>query len=93
MELGPSNIRANAILPGALEGARVDRVMGAKAKALGVSVEKVRKRAVSNISLRRMVSAQDIADMALFLVAPSGRTFLAQLCQCVATKQCSASVT
>ena len=78
MELGPSNIRVNAILPGAVEGERADRVISAKAKALGVSVEEVRERFVSPISLRRMVSSQDIADMALFLVSPSGRNISGQ---------------
>jgi NAD(P)-dependent dehydrogenase (short-subunit alcohol dehydrogenase family) len=77
MELGPSNIRVNALLPGVVEGERVDRVVSAKAKALGVSIEEFRERFVSTISLRRMVSAQDIADMALFL-ATSGRNISGQ---------------
>jgi len=78
MELGPSNIRVNAILPGAVEGERADRVISAKAKALGVSFEEVRERFVSPISMRRMVTAQDIADMALFLAAPLGRNISGQ---------------
>jgi NAD(P)-dependent dehydrogenase (short-subunit alcohol dehydrogenase family) len=78
MELGPSNIRVNAILPGVVEGDRVDRVVSAKAEALGVSVEEFREQFVSSISLRRMISAQNIADMALFLAAPSGRNISGQ---------------
>lgn len=78
IELGPSNIRVNAILPGVVEGERVDRVVRAKAGALGVSVEEFRERFVSPISLRRMVDAQDIADMALFLATPSGRNISGQ---------------
>lgn len=78
MELGPSNIRVNALLPGVVEGDRVDRVISAKAEALGVSVEEFRERFVSSISLRRMISAQDIADMALFLATPSGRNISGQ---------------
>ena len=35
MELGPANIRVNAIQPGAVEGERIERVIAAKAKALG----------------------------------------------------------
>jgi NAD(P)-dependent dehydrogenase (short-subunit alcohol dehydrogenase family) len=73
IELGPSNIRVNAIQPGVVEGERVDRVISAKAKALDVSVEAFRERFVSTISLRRMVSAQEIADMALFLATAAGR--------------------
>lgn len=78
MELGPSNIRVNAILPGVVEGDRVDRVIDAKAEVLGISVEEFRERFVSPISLRRMVSAQDIAGMALFLATPSGRNISGQ---------------
>jgi len=78
MELGPSNIRVNALLPGVVEGDRVDRVVSAKANALGVSIEEFRERFVATISLRRMVSAQDIADMALFLATPSGRNISGQ---------------
>ncbi|TMG83552.1 MAG: SDR family oxidoreductase, partial [Betaproteobacteria bacterium] len=39
MELGPANIRVNAIQPGIVEGERIERVISAKAKALGVSFE------------------------------------------------------
>ena len=78
IELGPSNIRVNAIQPGVVEGERVDRVISAKAKALDLSVEAFRERFVSTISLRRMISAQEIADMALFLATPAGRSISGQ---------------
>lgn len=72
MELGPSNIRVNAICPGIVEGARIDKVIEAKAKALGITFEEQRERQLSKVSLRRMVSAQDIANMALFLASDAG---------------------
>lgn len=78
MELGPSNIRVNALLPGVVEGDRVDRLLRAKARALGVDAAEFRERFVSPISLRRMVSAQDIANMALFLATPAGRSISGQ---------------
>ncbi|MBS0326913.1 MAG: SDR family oxidoreductase [Proteobacteria bacterium] len=78
IELGPSNIRVNAILPGVVEGDRVDRVVRARAEALGVGVEESHERFVAPISLRRMVRAQDIADMALFLTTPSGQNISGQ---------------
>ena len=78
MELGPSDIRVNAIVPGVVEGERLDRLLKTKAQALGVGVEAFRERFVSTISLRRTVGAQDIADMALFLAAPSGRNISGQ---------------
>jgi len=78
MELGPSNIRVNALQPGVVEGERVDRVISARAKALGISDDAFREQFVSTISLRRMVSAQDIANMALFLATPAGRNISGQ---------------
>jgi NAD(P)-dependent dehydrogenase (short-subunit alcohol dehydrogenase family) len=72
IELGPANIRVNAILPGIVAGERQERVIGAKAKALGIGPEEQRERMLSKVSLRRMVSAQDIANMILFIASPAG---------------------
>jgi len=78
MELGPSNIRVNAIQPGVVEGERIDRVISAKAKALGKSFDEIRDQMVSKVSLRRMVSPYDIANMALFLATDAGRNVSGQ---------------
>jgi NAD(P)-dependent dehydrogenase (short-subunit alcohol dehydrogenase family) len=72
VELGPDNIRVNAILPGAVDGPRIQRVISAKADSLGVLYEEMEKRYVSQASLRRMVTADDIAGMAVFLASPAG---------------------
>lgn len=73
IELGPSNIRVNAILPGVVAGARQDRVLAAKAQARGISFEEQRDYALSRVSMRTMVEAEDIASAALFLVSDAGR--------------------
>ncbi len=78
IELGLANTRVNAIQPGVVEGTRVDRVVEARAQELGTSFEEEMARLVAPISLRRTVSAQDIADMALFLASPSGRSISGQ---------------
>ena len=78
MELGPSNIRVNAIQPGVVEGDRIDRVISAKSKALGVSFDEFKQQLLSKVSLRRMVSPQDIANMALFLATDAGRNISGQ---------------
>ncbi|MBM3393890.1 MAG: SDR family oxidoreductase, partial [Betaproteobacteria bacterium] len=39
MEVGTDNIRVNAIQPGAVEGDRIDRVIQAKADAMGISFD------------------------------------------------------
>lgn len=66
-ELGPHNIRVNAILPGVVAGERMDRVIDARAKTLDISFESMRDQYLEKISLRRMVTMEDVAAMALFL--------------------------
>lgn len=78
MELGPSNIRVNAILPGAVSGDRIERVISAKAEALGIDKDAMRERLVSKVSLRSMVSPQDIANQILFICSPAGRVISGQ---------------
>jgi NAD(P)-dependent dehydrogenase (short-subunit alcohol dehydrogenase family) len=78
IELGPSNIRVNAIQPGIVEGARIDRVIKAKSAALGRTEEDFEQELLSAVSLRKMVTAQDIANMALFLATPAGASISGQ---------------
>ncbi|CDM23823.1 SDR family oxidoreductase [Castellaniella defragrans] len=66
IELGKDGIRVNAILPGAVEGPRIRAVIEAKAKILGRPVEEIAARYENQASLGRMVTARDIANMALF---------------------------
>ncbi|MDQ2963898.1 MAG: SDR family oxidoreductase [Pseudomonadota bacterium] len=78
MELGPANIRVNAIQPGIVEGERIERVISAKAKALGVGFDDYKRQLLSKVSLRRTVSPADIANMALFLATDAGRNISGQ---------------
>ncbi|MFM0192809.1 SDR family oxidoreductase [Paraburkholderia strydomiana] len=77
-ELGPSNVRVNAILPGVVEGERMDRVISARADALGIPFNAMREEYLKKISLRRMVTVDDIAAMALFLASPAGSNVTGQ---------------
>jgi NAD(P)-dependent dehydrogenase (short-subunit alcohol dehydrogenase family) len=72
MELGPFGIRVNALCPGAVEGERIDRVIAAKAQARGLSEDEMRAVMTQDTSMKTFVTAQDIADMALYLASPSG---------------------
>ena len=78
IELGPHGIRVNAILPGVVEGERIHSVIGARADALGVSYEEMERQYVAQASLRRMVSAADVANMVLFLCSDAGRNVSGQ---------------
>jgi NAD(P)-dependent dehydrogenase (short-subunit alcohol dehydrogenase family) len=73
VEAGPDKVRVNCIQPGIVEGERVERIIAAKAESLGVSPEEVLNRMVEGISLKTTVTAQDIANTALFLASAAGR--------------------
>ena len=72
-EAGPEGVRVNCIQPGVVEGDRVERVIEAKAKGFGVTNDEIRARMLASVSLQTMVSAQDIANTALFLATDAGR--------------------
>jgi NAD(P)-dependent dehydrogenase (short-subunit alcohol dehydrogenase family) len=71
-ELGPHGIRVNAILPGIIEGPRIEAVIAARAGQLGISHEEMTGRYLQNISLRRMTSPYDVAAMVAFLLSDAG---------------------
>lgn len=78
IELGPFGIRVNTILPGIVEGPRMQGVIATRAKQLGIGYDEMEKRYLEKISLRRMVSMDDIASMVLFLCSPAGRNISGQ---------------
>jgi NAD(P)-dependent dehydrogenase (short-subunit alcohol dehydrogenase family) len=78
MELGEDKIRVNAIQPGVVEGARIDKVIADKAKAVGISFEQQRNISLERVSMKQMVSPYDIANMALYLASPVGATITGQ---------------
>ncbi|MEN5062756.1 SDR family oxidoreductase [Achromobacter aegrifaciens] len=72
MELGPSNIRVNSVLPGVVSGDRVERVIAARAAAGGVTNDAMREQLVNKVSLRRMTSPQDVANQVAYLCSDEG---------------------
>jgi NAD(P)-dependent dehydrogenase (short-subunit alcohol dehydrogenase family) len=78
MELGPAGIRVNAILPGIVAGERQERVIAAKAASYGIGHEAMRQQLLAKVSLRKMVTAQDIANQILFICSPAGASISGQ---------------
>jgi len=72
-EAGPDKVRVNCIQPGVVEGERIERVIGAKAKGLGLSFEETKRKMLEGVSMHTTVTAQDIANTALFLASDAGR--------------------
>ena len=78
LELGPFGVRVNAILPGVVEGPRMDGVIRARAEELGIGFEEMKERYLEKVALGRMVTAEDVANMALFLCSPLGANISGQ---------------
>lgn len=78
-ELGPFGIRVNAILPGAIRGERIQRVIERKAAALNVLPEEYERDMLRFISLRTMVEPEDVAAMICFLASPQGARISGQM--------------
>ncbi|HEY8191301.1 MAG TPA: SDR family oxidoreductase [Alphaproteobacteria bacterium] len=77
-ELGPHGIRVNALLPGIVEGPRIEIVIRNRAEKEGVPYAEMEEKYKNMASLQRMVSAQDVANQALFLCTPGGRNISGQ---------------
>ncbi|MFG1193051.1 MULTISPECIES: SDR family oxidoreductase [Xanthobacter] len=71
-ELGPANVRVNAILPGFVAGPRHERNAEARAKILGISLQDHKKSILSKISKRELTQPEDVANSALFLASKLG---------------------
>lgn len=78
LELGRHNITVNAIAPGAVEGDRIDRVIAGQAAVRGISESTMRKSFTDRSPLRRMTTAEDIAQVAVFLCSDHARNISGQ---------------
>ena len=78
IELGPRGIRANALLPGIVEGERQNKVIDAKAKVKNVSFKVMKDEILSGASLNRFVTHDDLAEQAHFLCSPLGKNISGQ---------------
>jgi NAD(P)-dependent dehydrogenase (short-subunit alcohol dehydrogenase family) len=79
IELGQYGIRANAILPGAVAGPRIEKVLEGRAQASGKSLEEIKQEAMASQSIKRLVDPKDIAALALFLASDSGKSISGQI--------------
>lgn len=78
-EAGAHGILVNAVCPGPVEGAAMDEVIEARAKALKLPTGKVRGQFVGSTSLGRMVTAEDVSDAVLFLCSERARSITGQV--------------
>ncbi|HTY56768.1 MAG TPA: SDR family oxidoreductase [Candidatus Binataceae bacterium] len=78
MEWAPYGVRVNGICPGAVEGPRIERVFRARAAATGRPYEEVKAEVAASAAMKRLVTEDEIARVALFLVSEEASSMTGQ---------------
>lgn len=78
-ELGEFGVRVNAVCPGSVAGERIDRVIKSEASRLRLSANQVRESFAAECSLRRFVTAKEVADCVTFLASPQAAAISGQV--------------
>ena len=78
LEAGPYNVNVNAVHPGIVDGPRMQRLCREKAQKRGWTPEQVYEEYVQEMALRRVTSAQDIADTVCFLASDESKNMTGQ---------------
>lgn len=69
MELGPDNIRVNAVCPGCVSGPRIDGVIKSHAESHGIPPAEVRNAYLRQSSMHIFVTPDDVSAVVLFLTS------------------------
>ncbi len=72
-ELGPDNIRCNAVLPGIIDNAAGRRLVDARARENRVPWDEAEADLLRHVSLRSWIDPVEVADMVHFLASKAAR--------------------
>lgn len=78
LELGPHGINVNCVAPGIVAGERMDRLCREKARKRGWTPDQVHAEYVQEMALRRVTTAEDVADAVCFLCTDESRNVTGQ---------------
>jgi NAD(P)-dependent dehydrogenase (short-subunit alcohol dehydrogenase family) len=78
LDVGGYNINVNAVHPGIVSGERMNRLCRDKARKRGWTPEQVYEEYVEEMALRRVTSAQDVADTVCFLASDESKNITGQ---------------
>jgi len=81
-EVGRYGIRVNCIAPGLVEGDRIDRVLRHSSEVSGRPYEEIVRTMSSRTPLGRMVTAEEVASLALFLASEESSGITGQTINC-----------
>ena len=66
-ELGPVNVRVNALMPGAVSGENMDRILKRRSEAEGRPVEEIERENYTDVAaLKRWVAPEEVGRAALY---------------------------
>jgi NAD(P)-dependent dehydrogenase (short-subunit alcohol dehydrogenase family) len=66
-ELGPHNVRVNALMPGAVSGANMDQILQSRAETENRAVEEIEQENYTDVAaLKRWVAPEEVAKAVLF---------------------------
>ena len=72
-ELGPDNIRCNAILPGVIDNPKGRLAVENRARDLRQSYEEAEAGLLEYVSMRSWIAPEEVADTVFFLASPEAR--------------------
>jgi NAD(P)-dependent dehydrogenase (short-subunit alcohol dehydrogenase family) len=78
IELGEHGIRVNAVLPGAVDGPRMQQVIEGRARISGKPVAQVQAEAMTNSSIRKPVDPRDVASLCVYLASDAAKSITGQ---------------
>lgn len=78
LEVGPDNINVNSVCPGMVEGPRFLKVCTDMAEKLGITLEEAKAKHAHDYALRRVSTADDVANAVLFFASDLSRQITGQ---------------
>jgi NAD(P)-dependent dehydrogenase (short-subunit alcohol dehydrogenase family) len=78
IEAGPYNININNVCPGIVEGPRFENTLRVKSEKSGKSIGEIRQESAAEYALRRLSTAQDVANVVAFLCSEKSRQVTGQ---------------